>query len=72
MPRPIPLREVREPAPLGAQVIDARFKVVGRKRRVLGFLWRALVAVFWAALIGFLLPPAWMLIQHVSAMLDGA
>lgn len=73
MPRPVPLREVRDaPPPPSAQIIDARFKVVGRKRRVLGMIWRALVAVFWAAVIGFLIPPAWMFLQYVGSFLNGS
>lgn len=69
MPRPQRLREAdATPAP-HARVIDAKFKVVGRKRRALAMLWRGLVAVFWAAVIGFLIPPAWVLIQEVGAML---
>jgi hypothetical protein len=61
---PIRLRETPNAAPLGAQVIDARFEVVAGKRRgVLGAIWMAFLAVFWAALIGFLIPPAWMIAQ---------
>jgi hypothetical protein len=73
MPRPVPLREVRDaPPPPSAQIIDARFKVVGRKRRVLAIVWRGLTAVFWAAVIGFLIPPAWMLLQYVRSLLSGS
>lgn len=50
-------------------VIDAEFKEVGVKRRtIIGQLWIALVAVFWAAVIGFLIPPAWVLIQELGVM----
>ncbi len=62
----IRLRETPNAAPLGAQVIDAQFEVVAGKRRgVLGALWTAFVAIFWAALIGFLIPPAWMIAQRL-------
>jgi hypothetical protein len=65
------LREV-DNAPLKeAQVIDARFKIVGRKRRVLRAVWRGLLAVGAAALAGFLIPPAWMLIQTLAGYLTG-
>ena len=63
---PTRLRETPNAAPLGAQVIDAQFEVVGGKRRgVLGAIWTACVAVFWAALIGLLIPPAWMIAQRL-------
>lgn len=66
-PRPTRLREVETAPPLeAAKVIDARYKVVGRKRRALKMLWRALVAVFWAAVIGFLIPPAWIFLESVG------
>lgn len=59
---PIHLRETPEAPPIGAHVIDARFEMVRPKRRsILGRVWIACVALFWAALIGFLLPPAWMI-----------
>jgi hypothetical protein len=62
----IRLRETPNAAPFGAQVIDAQFEVVAGKRRgVLGVLWTAVVAIFWAALIGFLIPPAWMFAQRL-------
>ena len=67
-PRPIPLRESEARPVDRARIIDADFKVVGRKRRFVGLLWRGLVTVFWAALIGFLIPPAWMLAQEIAAM----
>lgn len=69
MPRPIPLREAPGAAPPGAPVIDAEFRVVRRRRGVLGALRRALAALLWAALIGFLVPPLWMLMQRISTWL---
>lgn len=50
-------------------MIDVKYVEVGRKRRgILGKLWLALVTVFWAAVIGFLIPPGWMLLQDIGAM----
>lgn len=69
---PIRLRESASAAPLNeSRVIDARFKVVGRKRRALGIAWRACVAVFWAAVIGFLIPPAWVFFETVGGYFAG-
>jgi len=50
-----------------AKVIDAEFRVVGRKRRALGLAWKAVIAVFWAAVIGFLIPPAWIFFETIGA-----
>lgn len=64
--QPTRLREV-EPAPLrDAKVIDANFKVVGREVRAVRIIWGALVTIFWAALIGFLIPPAWIFFQSIG------
>jgi len=60
--RPTRLRETPNAAPKGAHIIDARYELVGGKPRgFLGALWIAAVALFWAALIGFLIPPAWVM-----------
>lgn len=59
--RPIRLRETPAAAPNGAHVIEARYEIVGRKRGMLGAIRAAFIALFCAALIGFLIPPAWML-----------
>ena len=57
-PQPTRLREA-EAAPIDdTKVINARFKVIGRKRRFAQMIWRGLVTIFWAALIGFMIPPA--------------
>jgi hypothetical protein len=66
---PVRLREAPgQPAP-DAHVIDAKYVEVGRKRRgILGRLWIACVAVFWAALIGLLIPPAIVVVQEIGAM----
>jgi hypothetical protein len=62
----IRLRETPNAAPLGAQIIDAQFEVVaGRRGGVLGALWTACVAIFWAVLIGLLIPPVWMIAQRL-------
>jgi hypothetical protein len=74
MPRsePIRLREAAAPKPLHqADVIDARFRVIGRKRRALALVWKAVIAVFWAAVIGFLIPPAWIFFETIGAYFGG-
>ena len=59
---PTRLRETPSAAREDAHVIDASFEIVGPRRRgALGTLWIACVAIFWAALIGFLAPPAWVM-----------
>lgn len=69
-PRSTVLRETPDAAPSGAQVIDAQYQVVGGKSRgVLRRIKTALLALFWAALVGFLIPPAWVLVHEVGAML---
>ena len=55
------------PAPPGGSVIDAEFRVVGRRRRILGALWRGVLAVLIAAAIGFLIPPLWVLMESLGA-----
>ncbi len=69
MPRqqPTRLREIEAPSPQNREIIDARFKIVGRKRRFLSFVWRGLVTMFWAALIGFMIPPAWLAFEYLRA-----
>jgi hypothetical protein len=66
MPRqqPTRLREIEAPRPQDGEIIDARFKIVGRKRRFLSLVWRGLVTIFWAALIGFMIPPAWLAFEY--------
>ena len=60
------LQEAQGPLPDDADVIDAKFTEVGGRR---ARFWRrvrtALVALFWAAAIGFLIPPAWVLLQRL-------
>jgi hypothetical protein len=64
-PRTIPLRETPAAAPEGARIIDASFEIVTRRRGLLSRVWIMGVAIFWAALIGFLIPPAWLLIERL-------
>ena len=66
-PRPILLRETPHAAPAGAPVIDARFKVIGRKGGAFRRVRKALLALVIAATIGFLIPPLWMLAQALLA-----
>lgn len=60
----IRLREATAAPAQGAQVIDADFKEV--RRTWWTKLKMALAAVFWAALIGFMLPPLWLLVQLIG------
>jgi hypothetical protein len=72
MPRPhtTRLRERAAPMPKGAKVIDAQFEVIG-KRTIWDRMVVALVAVFWAAVIGFALPQLWLISQRMSAYFAG-
>lgn len=71
-PRPTRLRESNAPPPASARVIDAQFKVVkGKGRSRLAVIGQWLLAFAAAALIGFLVPPAWVLVQELGAMLGG-
>lgn len=59
------LREA-EAAPIDdTKVIDAQFKVIGRKRHFARMLWRGFVTILWAALIGFMIPPAWIAFDYL-------
>lgn len=62
--QPTRLREIDAPPSDEGAVIDARFKIIGRKRRALRMLWRGLVTIFWAAVIGFAIPPAWIAFEY--------
>jgi hypothetical protein len=65
---PFRLRESRETFAPSANVLDVKFSEVGRERRTAwGRIKSGLQALLWAAAIGFLIPPAWVLIQTVSA-----
>lgn len=67
-PAPLRLREVETAAPDAAsKVIDAAYVEIGpRKRGVLGRVWSGVVVLFWAAVIGFLIPPAFVLMRRVA------
>ncbi len=68
-PETVRLKEAEAiaPTPDGARVIDAKFKEVdGERRTIWGRFKLAVIAVFWAAVIGFLIPPAWMLVQAIG------
>lgn len=70
-PRSTVLRETPDAAQSGGPVIDAQYQVVGGKSR--GILRRArkvLMAIFWAALVGFMIPPAWILIHAIGEMFE--
>jgi hypothetical protein len=64
------LRENPAAASGAPRVIDARYTVVG-KRTILGGAARFLMALLLAALIGALVPIAWVLTQEVAAVLEG-
>lgn len=68
-PRATLLRETPQAAQTGT-VIDARYEVVkGKKNGILRRIKTALTWILLAALIGFLIPPTWVLVQDISATL---
>ena len=70
-PRPTRLYETPEPPPRNAEIIDVSFKVVkGRRSRLAAFgVWALAFAA--AAAIGFLVPPLWLALREIGAMLSG-
>ncbi|GAM96521.1 hypothetical protein U91I_00140 [alpha proteobacterium U9-1i] len=70
-PHPIRLRESTEPLADGARVIDADFKIVGRRRQVMRRVMFWLGAFALAAIVGFLIPPVWVAVESVTAALAG-
>lgn len=64
---PVRLHESSGPMRFGARVIDVKFQVIGR-RNVRSRIVSALVAIFWAAAIGFAVPHFWNLAQHVGVL----
>ncbi len=63
----IRLRETGEMLASDARVIDAKFSEVRDPRHtVWGRVKAALQAVLWAAAIGFMIPPAWVVIQIIG------
>lgn len=74
MPRsePVSLRKADARRPLReSDVIDAQFRLVGRKRRALGAAAKALLVVLIAALVGFMIPPAWLFFATIGAYFAG-
>ena len=72
MPREhtIRLRESAHAPAREAKVIDAQYSVVRGPKKKRGFWGRmgvALVAAFWAAVIGFAIPQAWIFAENVGA-----
>ena len=65
---PTRLREVRASATHDGQVIDVSFSVV-RERKIWRRVKTALLAVAGAAVVGFLIPPLWIVAQHVAPAL---
>jgi len=64
----IPLRESGEALAPDARVIDVKYTEVRDPRHTIwGRIKAALQAVLWAAAIGFMIPPAWVLIQTIGA-----
>jgi hypothetical protein len=69
---PIRLRETERTIAPNARVLDVKFSEVRGERRTLwGRTKSVLQALVWAAAIGFLIPPAWVLIQVVSETVQG-
>jgi hypothetical protein len=66
------LQEAPGHAAPDARVIDTQFDEVGAKKRgVFARLWRGMVTVFWVAVIGFLIPPALVVINEISNYFAG-
>ncbi|HYD73274.1 MAG TPA: hypothetical protein VEF55_09050 [Candidatus Binatia bacterium] len=64
----IHLRETERMIAPDARVLDVRFtEVRGERRTFWGRAKAVLQAMVWAAAIGFLIPPAWVLLQVVAA-----
>jgi hypothetical protein len=65
----IRLHEAKGLPPTEARVIDVQFSEVrGARRTLWGRVTAGLQALLWAAAIGFLIPPAWVLIQLIGDM----
>ena len=70
--RATPLREIKGGPARGDRVIDAKFtEVRGERRTLWGKLKLAVTAIFWAIVIGFLIPPGWVLVQRMSEAFGG-
>jgi hypothetical protein len=65
----IRLHETKSMPPVAGEVIDVRFSEVGGPRRTFwGRIKGGLQALLWAAVIGFLIPPVWVLLQLIGDM----
>ena len=58
------LRQARDAVPHDGAIIDASFTVV-RERKIMRRIKVAAMAVLGAALVGFMLPPLWIVAHHV-------
>lgn len=76
-PKPTRLRENPRAAPPGARVIDVPYEVVGRKGRAprpkpqrsfLGQVKWWFNAITTALIVGFLIPPAWLVLRAFLAV----
>ncbi|HET9229712.1 MAG TPA: hypothetical protein VFO00_00380 [Vitreimonas sp.] len=68
----IRLREIERTLPPDAHVLDVKFSEVRGERRTLwGRTKTVLQALVWAAAIGFLIPPAWVLLQVIGETMRG-
>lgn len=64
---PILLREIERTHAPNARVHDVKFSEVRGERRTLwGRTIAVLQALLWAAVVGFLIPPTWVLIQVIG------
>jgi hypothetical protein len=63
----IRLSETERAIAPNARVLDVKFKEVREERRTLwGRTKVVLHALLWAAVVGFLIPPAWVLLQVIA------
>ncbi len=69
--RPIRLKETSADPAAPADVIDADFRVVRGRRSWLAQVSLWLVAFAAAAAIGFLIPPLWIAVREIGAMIAG-
>jgi hypothetical protein len=68
----IRLREIERTLAPDAHVLDVQFREVRGERRTLwGRTKSVLQALVWAAAVGFLIPPAWELLQVITETVRG-
>jgi hypothetical protein len=68
----IHLRETERTLAPNARVLDVKFSEVrGERRTPWGRTKSVLQKLVWAAAIGFLIPPAWVLIQVITETVRG-